>query len=102
MTHVADAARFGTVEVVGGCVQAFLEKGRATAGWINAGLYAIRRAAIETIPRERPSSLEMDHFPRWAIEQRLVALEVPPPLYDIGTPDGWAETDRALAISPMG
>ncbi len=96
VTQVADAARFGTVELDGEVVTGFLEKGRASSGWINGGVYLLRRAALEAIPAGQPSSLETDHFPLWAEDRRIAAVRVPPPLHDMGTPAGLAELERAL------
>jgi len=100
VTLIADAARFGTVRREGTRVVAFEEKGRAGSGWINAGVYALTRAAVSSISSDRPSSLEHDWFPRWAADGRLDSVPAPPPLYDIGTPDGLAELDRALQCRP--
>ncbi|MGP8251976.1 MAG: nucleotidyltransferase family protein [Terracidiphilus sp.] len=41
VSHVADMARFGGVELRDGRVVSFIEKGREGAGWINGGVYIL-------------------------------------------------------------
>jgi NDP-sugar pyrophosphorylase family protein len=96
VTQIPDATRFGTVQIREHRVVGFLEKGRAGPGWINAGVYAIRREALDSFPADCPLSLERDVFPAWAAAGQILAVPVDPPLYDIGTPEGWKELDAAL------
>lgn len=97
VTRVPDAARFGTIRLDGTQILAFEEKGHSGPGLINGGVYAMTRDAIRAIPTGRPFSIEHDGFPIWAAAGFLHAFEAPPPLYDIGTPDGLAELERALS-----
>lgn len=96
VTRIDDAARYGTVEIASGRVVAFLEKGRAASGWVNGGVYLMRREAIESIQRSAPSSLETDLFPAWAHGERIAVVAASPPLFDMGTPEGLATLDEAL------
>ena len=48
--EVPDTARFGRVEMNGGQVTAFLEKGMAGTGLINAGCYVLPRRALDAFP----------------------------------------------------
>lgn len=43
LSHVADTARFGGVELRDGKVVSFIEKGREGAGWINGGVYILSK-----------------------------------------------------------
>lgn len=43
LSRVADMARFGGVELRGGKVVSFIEKGREGPGWINGGVYVLSR-----------------------------------------------------------
>ena len=67
---------------------------------VNAGIYLLPRPLLETIPAERPVSLETECLPRWAAAGVLRFHPVPPPLLDMGTPDGLAEMERFLSRSP--
>ena len=97
VVHVEDMARFGWVrwDTASRKVLAFEEKSAAHAGhpgWINAGLYLLRRADLMQLPDSTASSLERDLLPRLAGEA-LQAFPVTAPFIDIGLP----ETYRASA-----
>ena len=69
----------------------FAEKGdesESGPGWINAGVYAITRALIQTVPSHRSVSLEREMFPAW-IGQGLYGYRSNGRFIDIGTPDAY-------------
>ncbi|MGL4550521.1 MAG: nucleotidyltransferase family protein [Gemmataceae bacterium] len=92
VARVPDVSRYGEVTVADdGRVVAFGEKsGAARPGWINAGVYSVPRAQLETLPDVRPLSLERDVFPRWARDGLLVAAPAGGRFLDIGTPESFA------------
>ncbi len=65
LAHVADASRFGRVEVADdGRVTRFAEKAPAgPPGWDNAGSYLFPRLFLECVGPARAASLERDVFP---------------------------------------
>lgn len=88
--EVADAGRFGTLELDGSRVVRFLEKtGRREAGWINAGIYILPRA----LASQARQSIERDFFPAWAAQGRLRAARVRARFIDIGTPESLAAAE---------
>jgi NDP-sugar pyrophosphorylase family protein len=91
LSHVPDARRFGTVETdVDGRVQRFVEKSpEQRAGMVNAGIYLLRRALIESIPDARPCSLEQDLLPTW-LELGIYGDARSARFIDIGTPESLA------------
>lgn len=93
--RVADAARYGTVEVDGqGRVLSFKEKlGLQQPGLVNGGIYILQREVLKTIP-EGPASLEKDVLPK-LIEHGTFAMEQAGMFIDIGTPEDYA---RAQAL----
>ena len=95
---VPDATRYGTLafDPATHRVTAFREKAATASGHVNAGIYLLPRALLETIPSGRPVSLETECLPRWAADGHLLAHPASPPLLDMGTPDGLAEMDRFL------
>ena len=94
---IENAGRYGTVEFdADGFATAFREKADRTAGFVNAGLYLLPRNAVAEIPAGRAVSLETEIFPALAAHRRLVAIPIPPPLLDMGTPDGLAAMERFL------
>lgn len=95
---VTDAGRYGTVEFDDkGFVKAFREKANQRAGFINAGIYLLPRERISALPDGRPVSMENDIFPSLARHRNLVALPCPPPLLDMGTPEGLDALEQYLA-----
>ena len=92
-----DPGRYGTVEFdAGGFVTAFREKAERAAGFVNTGIYLLPREVIAAIPAGLAVSLETEIFPALAARRGLVALPAPPPLLDMGTPDGLAALERFL------
>ncbi len=99
---VPDATRYGTLDFDPATrrVIAFREKAATASGHVNAGIYLIPRPLLETIPADRPVSLETECLPRWAAASLLLAHPAPPPLLDMGTPDGLAQMTHFLQSAP--
>ena len=94
---IAEAGRYGTVESdAEGFVTAFREKAERTAGFVNTGVYLLPRALIAAIPAGQAVSIETEIFPALAARRELLALPAPPPLLDMGTPDGLAAMEDFL------
>ncbi|MFC1633242.1 nucleotidyltransferase family protein [Planctomycetota bacterium] len=93
LTRVPDAARYGRVilnENEG--IVAFKEKQEDSGtGWINAGVYLIKRSLIASIPMGMPYSLEREFFPSLAGKD-LFGCRTEGRFIDIGTPESYAET----------
>lgn len=90
VVHVADSARYGSVQVApGGKVSGFVEKSSARGGgWINAGLYRLN-AALFAGGNDGAYSLETTLFPALVNEGQLQAVELPGEFIDIGVPDDY-------------
>ena len=89
-TEVADASRFGTIEIAGTRITRFTEKsGRAEPGWINAGVYILPRELLSP----GAYSIEQQRFPIWSAEGRLRAVPVHGRFIDIGTPESLAAAE---------
>jgi hypothetical protein len=56
LAKVSDTSRYGTVEMdAGGRITAFIEKRpESTAGYINAGVYLLRRPMLDQFGKDRP------------------------------------------------
>jgi NDP-sugar pyrophosphorylase family protein len=95
LARVSDTDRYGRVEVdENGLVGSFDEKGEKTApGWINAGIYFLRRQFVLTIQPNRRASLEREIFPAW-IGRGLYACPTNGHFLDIGTPESYASAER--------
>ena len=84
-----------------GKLTAFSEKGRpAGAPYINAGIYLVSRALLETIPAGQQVSLERELLPRWLKENRKIrAFFARSSCVDIGTPERFQQAQEALATA---
>ncbi len=90
LTRVEDTARFGRVEVAGdGSITNFREKGVPGPGWINAGVYLLKKAVLERLAPRRYLSLEGDLLPT-LVGQGLYGHRVAGRFIDIGTPESYA------------
>ncbi len=95
--HVSDTSRYGRVklddaqQVIG-----FQEKMTGKPGYINAGIYLLSQALLQSIPGGRAVSLEHDIFPSWA-GGGLYGFECPGPFLDIGTPESYSQAEAFFA-----
>ena len=91
LANVSDTRRFGKVLVdENGRLFSFKEKGSGRiSGWINAGVYLIKKSLIETIPEGTPFSLEREFFPK-LVDQGLYGFQFEGEFIDIGTPETFA------------
>jgi NDP-sugar pyrophosphorylase family protein len=93
VSKLDDTTRFGSVvlDETERLVVGFREKQAAQSGqsgWLNAGVYVLERELVESIPTDRPVSIERETFPELlARSGKLVAFRCQAPFYDIGTPD---------------
>lgn len=93
-----DFKRYGTVDVgVDGAITAFHEKEPCVEGLINAGIYLVRREALDAMPER--FSLESDWFEKVVECGALRAVECDGEFIDIGVPEDY---ERAQAmLSPL-
>lgn len=102
--EVDDAGRYGRVEIdKAGRIERFAEKepGPARAGIINAGIYALSRAAQDALATSIARSIERDIFMATP-SGRLGAVVTKGQFIDIGTPESLraaGEAFRAIAAS---
>jgi mannose-1-phosphate guanylyltransferase len=95
-TRVADAARFGTLELAGGRIRAFREKtGLHEPGTINAGVYAFDQSMLDRIMAMPGPSLEQDVFQKLPADT-LTAYAGDFAFIDIGTPEDWGRAPLFL------
>jgi NDP-sugar pyrophosphorylase family protein len=95
LTYVADTSRYGSVQIDSqGRIVNFSEKSEAGGpGWINAGIYLLRRSLVETIPAERAVSIEEEMFPTW-LEWGLYGYQGGGSFLDIGTPESYTQAEQ--------
>ena len=84
-----DCSRFGKITICDGRVTSFEEKTpHAGPGWINAGVYILRREAFDRFQRGQRFSMERDVLP--SLAGSIAAYECTRPFADIGTPESLA------------
>lgn len=96
LREIDDAARYGTVGLVGDNVTSFGEKAAAGRGLINAGIYRLRRELLTDIG-PAPVSLEQDVIPRLVARGRVRGTVYSGHFIDIGIP---ADLARAQTLMP--
>jgi D-glycero-alpha-D-manno-heptose 1-phosphate guanylyltransferase len=97
-THpVEDAGRYGTLEIRNGLIHSFREKGRAGAGMINAGIYALSKNALAGISLRGAFSFEYDFLMPHVAEMRPLAFPVQGVFIDIGVPEDYERAPGVLA-----
>jgi D-glycero-alpha-D-manno-heptose 1-phosphate guanylyltransferase len=81
-------------------IRVFSEKGNADGGpgYINAGIYLMRRGLIESWRRGDPLSLEYDVLPRLVASERCFGFVVSSQVIDIGTPERYQRAQGGLAF----
>jgi len=95
--RVSDSARYGRLEFApDGRVCAFTEKKASNgAGYINAGIYILDHALVNSIPTGRPVSLESEMFPAW-LPKGVMAWKTSAAFIDIGTPESYSQVESYL------
>jgi NDP-sugar pyrophosphorylase family protein len=84
------------VEVAGdGSITNFTEKGVSGPGWINGGVYFLKKAVLELMPPGRFISLEQEVLPN-LVGQGLYGYKMAGKFIDIGTPESYAEAAEFL------
>lgn len=96
LRRMENVARYGMVRLLpSGKIARFEEKGTFQgAGWINAGIYRIRREVLEQIPEQTLCSLEREIFPRLAENGELAGYPAEGMFIDIGTPESFLEAQK--------
>lgn len=94
LTKAADTSRFGRIKLgENKIIASFEEKNKiGGVGWINAGVYALRRPLIGAAEPGTYFSLERDFFPNLA-GSRLFGYCVEGAFLDIGTPQSYSEAE---------
>ncbi len=97
LAHVDNVARYGAVDVRGGRVHAFREKGEAGAGWINAGCYFLGEAALTALPEQAAFSFEREVLQPRALAGDVAAFTDTSGFIDIGVPEDFARAQPMFA-----
>ena len=89
LKKVPDVSRYGSVQVSDDQVVGFLEKGKAGAGLINAGVYIIRPEVFETYGLSGKFSFESDFLQKYCLDLSPDAYITNAYFIDIGIPEDY-------------
>jgi len=98
LTKVPDTSRYARVMISeDDRIESFKEKGgNAGPGWINAGIYLLKKNLVGTIPFRKTYSLEREFFPG-LIGKGLYGYRCEAQFLDIGTPESYSQADVFLS-----
>lgn len=99
LVEMSDTRRFGRVVAsADGLVLRFDEKDeKGLAGFINAGIYLIKRRLLLEIPEDGSVSMERDIIPGW-VGHRLFGYRCKARFIDIGTPESYASAAEFFSL----
>jgi D-glycero-D-manno-heptose 1,7-bisphosphate phosphatase len=96
LRQIADASRYGVVELRDGRIEGFLERPtQPGAALVSGGVYACRRALLDWLGAD--CSLERDVLPRLAAQHRLLGRAFDGYFIDIGIPQDLARARTEIA-----
>lgn len=100
LRHVAHNTRYGAVHVANDRITVFSERDENCApGFMNAGIYYLKKEVLQSIPVDKISSLERDVFPILAEQNNLEYTAFPENYFiDIGMPEDLARARSEFAI----
>lgn len=96
--HIEDVARYGSVKIQEQRVVDFEEKKASLGpGWINGGIYIMKKNLFEGWPSGKSFSLETDLFPSLLLSgKKMNAYAAKGKFIDIGTPSSYEEAATIL------
>lgn len=97
LAHVPDSGRYGRVDIDdNGRIVAFVEKSTNTGeAFINSGVYIFETSVIDSIPNDRPVSLEREILPN-LVGNGLFSFKTRGYFIDIGVPEDFSRAQREL------
>ena len=87
--------RYGALEVSEARIQAFHEKRPVEQGWINGGVYCLRRDLLAGVSQKR-FSLETDFMEKQTRQLKICGFPSEGYFIDIGIPEDYYRAQRAL------
>ena len=97
-SKMQDVSDYGSIEIDDfGRIIGFYEKeSRTGEGFVNAGVYLMRKDIFDHMPDEDFFSLEQDLFPK-LLDKDCYTYVVDGKFFDIGTPERYAEAQKILS-----
>jgi D-glycero-alpha-D-manno-heptose 1-phosphate guanylyltransferase len=96
--QVGDSGRFGRLQISADGLLTGLGENQVGTGWINAGVYLLRRRVLDRFPAQVPLSFEREVIPLLiATGVRLRVLRIQAPFIDIGIEASLKEADSFVS-----
>jgi D-glycero-alpha-D-manno-heptose 1-phosphate guanylyltransferase len=93
---MADASRYGAIDLDGDRIRGFREKGRTGPGWINAGVYLISRNLLQSPSLPEAFSFESDFLVPRVADLQPLAFRTEGLFIDIGVPEDYARAQDMI------
>ncbi len=97
LAAVPDVSRYGAVRVDEGRVTGFAEKGRAGPGYINAGVYWLRRTLLDNFSKLEHFSFEAKVLAPTVSRELVSAYTCTAGFIDIGVPEDYRRVQTLFA-----
>ena len=101
LAKVSDVARYGAVRAGQGRVTGFDEKGASGAGFINAGVYWMRRSLLSPHAPGTPFSFERDVLVPAVSSEPVIGYSDTHGFIDIGVPEDYQRAQQLFAMPPV-
>ena len=99
LKQVADSGRFGRVDVsAAGVITRFLEKSTGGPGWINGGIYMLKRELFTDFPMPARFSFELDLVEPNIARIQPRAFQSDAYFIDMGIPEDYARARHEIGV----
>lgn len=102
LARVPDVARYGAVRTDGARITGFEEKGGAGAGYINAGVYWLRREVLAGFKSGSAFSFEREVLEPTVSGALVAGFTTTDGFIDIGVPEDYRRAQAQFAAMPTG
>ena len=95
LRKVDDVSRYGAIELEDSRITSFQDKRLSGPGWINGGIYVMKKSTVEEFP-DGKFSIENDYFPKMAEDRRLYGVQYDGFFIDIGIPETYEDAQTLI------
>jgi D-glycero-alpha-D-manno-heptose 1-phosphate guanylyltransferase len=99
LKRMRNFSRYGSVEISGDTIIRFHEKNFCSAGFINGGIYLVKRDYFESGEFPEVFSLEKEILEKEAEKSQLKGVVFDDPFIDIGLPEDYRKAGNIIKIS---
>lgn len=100
LAAVPDTARYGAAQIKRGRITGFAEKGRKGAGYVNAGVYWLRRSLLADYSRAEAFAFERDVLAPAVQREPVMGYTETSGFIDIGVPEDYRRAQSLFTAQP--